>query len=117
MNAANTTSGKHPHARALRDPARRSDCGCSVPFLRDSDWQIANTDLLDLIALGNEVDFVRCEPDAKLAIEYGDGCGRRAGFANDLFQTPGGFEILRTRQAVSDDGGLKRDNRLVSRNC
>ena len=39
--------------------------------------------------------------------------GSGTGFANDLFQAVGGFQILRTRQAVSDHGRLKRDDRLV----
>ena len=43
-------------------------------------------------------------PTVRLPVEDGDGCGNSTPFANDLFEALSGFEILWTRQAVSDDG-------------
>ena len=44
------------------------------------------------------------ESDAKLAFQNGDRCRSRAAFANDLFKALSSFEVLRTWQAMGDDG-------------
>src|SRR6185295_3102425 len=113
MNAADAAGSKHLDARALRDPAGGRHRCCPVPFLRDGYWQIANADLSDPIASGDATDLFVTKSGAELAFDYGDRCRHSTSFANDLFQTASGFEILRLRQTVSNHGRLKRDERLV----
>src|SRR4030095_13172515 len=83
------------------------------PFLREGYWQIANADLSDPVAFGDATNLFVTKSGAKLAVEYGDRCRHSPGFANDMFQTAGSFEILRARQTMSNHGRLKRDDRLL----
>ena len=48
--------------------------------------------------------------DDGLAVRDGDRGRRRAEAANFLLERAGGREVLRSRQAVRDDGGLERDD-------
>ena len=102
MHATDAARREYFDPGALSNPACGSySCG-PIPFLRRRDGQIANANLPYVCLISDEADLVFGEPDAKLAGEYGDGCGDATGFLDDLFEAARGFDILRPRQPVSD---------------
>src|ERR1044072_2270295 len=104
MDAADSAGGKDTDPGTICDPTGGSDGGGAVPFLTYGDRQVANTHLFDLVVFGDEANLFVAEPDRELPVEYRDGGRDGISFANDLFETLSGGEILWTRQTVRSNG-------------
>jgi hypothetical protein len=77
---------------------------------RSGDGQIATANLFHVAARGDVFELRIVEADAEFTAEDGDGGGRCALCADDLFEAARNFEINWARQAVRDDRRFKRDD-------
>src|SRR5437879_4503773 len=58
MNATNAAGREYFYPRALSNPAGRSDSCRPIPFLRDGDGKIADTDLSYFCVISDEADLI-----------------------------------------------------------
>src|SRR5688500_11551946 len=110
MHAADAARGEYFDSCAVGDPACRRNGGGPIPFLRNRNWQVANTHLLNVAAFCKKANLFSFESNVKLSFQDCDGCWHSARVANNLFQTYSGFQVLRSWQPVSGNSRLESND-------
>ena len=113
MHSADPSGREDLYSRTMRKECRRRDRGRTIQPSRCRDREVASRDLSDVVAGRKLLDLVTAQPDATLAAKNRYRRGDRSNAENDPFEFQRGLEVVRVRQAMSDDRRLERDKGKV----
>jgi len=117
VHAADAAGGHHGDAGACRDLNRRGDGRGSQYAACEYRREIAKRDLRDRGVFGETYQERVVSAHDGLAVRDRDRGRRGAEAAHLLLERACGLEVLRAREAMSDDCGLQRDDGPLGSKC